>query len=196
MSETMASKATQPALPRKASKRISSRPSSPNNSNNTSSRKRTKHGKAPSPGPDLPPIFLDAYSASLTGSSPTIPTFETMPPLSTIKSLAGSGCTCGLQCACPGCVEHRGPEHAFSERSDCADNCGTCIDHSSDIALPTPGGSSSSSSTSNILDRFFARAAALPPPPTNRKMGVGIELDPMNVMVYPDLARSDTTRLF
>lgn len=42
---------------------------------------------------------------------------------------------------------------------------------------------------SNFLDKFFARAAALPPPPTNRKMGVGMDLDPMNVMVYPDSAR-------
>lgn len=106
-----------------------------------------------------------------------------MPPLSTIASLAGSGCTCGVQCACPGCLEHRGAEHASKDRKDCANGCGTCVDHSIGIALPNsePG--------TNYLDKFFARAAALPAPPANRKMGVGMDLDPMNVTVYPDAAR-------
>lgn len=71
----------------------------------------------------------------------------------------------------------------MKDRRDCADGCGTCVDHSVGIGLPNsePG--------SNFLDKFFARAAALPPPPTNRKMGIGMDLDPMNVMVYPDSAR-------
>ncbi|KAH0590194.1 hypothetical protein H2248_000367 [Termitomyces sp. 'cryptogamus'] len=176
------------------SKRISSRPSSPSNSNNSATNKRTKHAEVASlsPGPDLAPIFLDTLSSSSEGSSSRLPTFETMPPMSIIKSLAGSGCTCGFQCACPGCIEHRGPEHASSARKDCADGCGTCIDYASGIALPTV--SSGASSSSDIFDRFFARAAALPAPPTNRKMGVGTTLDPVNVTVYPELALNDDDR--
>jgi len=112
-----------------------------------------------------------------------VPTFPTMPPMSTITSIAGSGCTCGVRCACPGCVEHRGTEYASKDRRDCADGCGTCIDHQSGVALPN------SESGINFLDKFFARAATLPAPPSNRKMGVGMDLDPMNVMVYPDAAR-------
>jgi hypothetical protein len=34
----------------------------------------------------------------------------------------------------------------------------------------------------------LARAAALPAPPSNRKMGFGVDIDPMNVMVYPSAA--------
>ncbi|KAF5377244.1 hypothetical protein D9615_006404 [Tricholomella constricta] len=179
--------------PRKTMKRISSRPSSPTV---PSSHKRTKHAKIPSqsPGPDLAPIFLDALAPSTSGLPPPIPTFETMPPMSMITSLAGSGCTCGLRCACPGCLEHRGPDHAFKERRNCADGCGTCVDHTAGVALPSTTPSSDSSPASNILDRFFARAAALPAPPTNRRMGVGVELDPMNVMVYPDAARGASDR--
>lgn len=144
-----------------------------------SSNKRPNHDSVITPGPDLPPIYLDVAPAS----TPLIPTFPTMPPLSTIASLAGSGCTCGVQCACPGCLEHRGAEHASKDRKDCANGCGTCVDHSIGIALPNsePG--------TNYLDKFFARAAALPAPPANRKMGVGMDLDPMNVTVYPDAAR-------
>ncbi|RDB28549.1 hypothetical protein Hypma_015071 [Hypsizygus marmoreus] len=121
-----------------------------------------------------------------------LPTFETMPSISTIASIAGSGCTCGVQCACPGCVEHRGSEHASKSRRDCADGCGTCVDHTAGIALPTTNGSGSSAP--NFLDQFFARAAALPAPPTNRKMGVGVDLDPMNIMVYPDVALGSSDR--
>ncbi|KAG6902991.1 hypothetical protein C0995_008564 [Termitomyces sp. Mi166 len=188
--------ATHTAAPLKTSKRISSRPPSPSNSNNSAPNKRTKHAKValPSPGPDLAPIFLNTLSSSSGGPSLRLPTFETMPPMSTIKSLAGSGCTCGFQCACPGCIEHRGPEHASSARKDCADGCGTCVDYASGIALPTASNSAASSSTSNFLDRFFARAASLPAPPTNRKIGVGVALDPMNIMVYPEVALSDSDR--
>ena len=88
-----------------------------------------------------------------------------------------------MQCGCPGCIEHRGAEHASKDRRDCADGCGTCVDYRSGIALPNPG------AEPNFLDRFFARAAALPEPPANRNRGVGVELNPMNVIVYPDAAR-------
>jgi hypothetical protein len=136
-------------------------------------------GSARTPGPELPPIYLDSAPSSM----PSIPTFPTMPPLSTIASLAGSGCTCGVHCACPGCVEHRGSEHASKQRRDCSDGCGTCVDYSLGTALPN------SESGTNFLDKFFAQAAALPAPPVNRKMGAGMNLDPMNVMIYPDAAR-------
>jgi hypothetical protein len=138
---------------------------------------------------DLPPIM----------TSPSIehpmPPFPTMPPLSTIKSLAGSGCTCGLQCQCPGCVQHRTPEQASKEHKDCADGCGSCIDHAGGIELPTSAAveshPSGGSSTASIIDQFFARAAALPLPPLHRKMGV--QLDPTDVLIYPTAAARETT---
>jgi hypothetical protein len=145
------------------------------------SNKRPKHSRNDSvtaPGPELPPIYLDTAV-----STPVELTFPTMPPMSTITSIAGSGCTCGVHCGCPGCVEHRGAEYASKDRRDCADGCGTCVDHQSGVAL------SNSESGTNFLDKFFARAATLPAPPVNRKMGFGMDLDPMNVMVYPDAAR-------
>ncbi|KAJ6519225.1 copper fist DNA binding domain-containing protein [Mycena sanguinolenta] len=166
------------AGPRKttASKRQTSRPSSPNHH----SHKRPKHISIErSVGPDLAPILYDE-----SFPSPSIPSFEVMPPMSTITSLAGSGCTCGLECACPGCVEHRGPEHAAKDRPSCADGCGTCVDARAGLALPGYEASSRSSLiTNSIIDQFLARAAALPAPPTHRK--VGVDIDPMNVTVYP-----------
>lgn len=139
-------------------------------------------------GPDLPPI-LYPYSNSLTsaseGASPS-PTFPDIPPLSTIASLAGSGCCCGLQCSCPGCVEHRGAEHVSEDFNDCDDGCGTCVDNDGGIELPSAGpafssGESSSSSTSRFIDAFLARAASLPLPPRTRTAA----LDATNVTVYP-----------
>ena len=111
-----------------------------------------------------------------------------MPPMSELASLAGSGCTCGVKCGCPGCVEHRAPleeEEAVEEvesvraRTDCADGCGTCVDPSIGSALPDLRGDGSGTSVT-FLDRFFARAAALPPPPVQRKMS----FDPMDTTVY------------
>ncbi|KAJ7785677.1 copper fist DNA binding domain-containing protein [Mycena metata] len=167
------------------SKRQTTRPNSPNHA----SHKRPKHINTERPtGPDLPPIFYDEASPS-----PSIPFFEVMPPMSKITSLAGSGCTCGLECACPGCVEHRGPEYVAKDRPSCADGCGTCVDARAGLALPGHE-TASSALTSNIIDQFFARAAALPAPPTNRRMGVGVDIDPMNVMVYPSAAMENQQR--
>ncbi|KAJ7674425.1 hypothetical protein B0H17DRAFT_988242 [Mycena rosella] len=181
-----------PAPPRKASapKRQTSRPASPNHA----SHKRPKHiSTERAVGPDLPPILFNESTPS-----PSIPTFATMPPMSTITSLAGSGCTCGLECACPGCVEHRGPEHAAKDRKSCADGCGTCVDARAGIALPghghEPASSLNSSVLTSIIDQFLARAAALPAPPNNRKMGFGVGIDPMNVMVYPTAAMENEQR--
>ncbi|KAJ7293899.1 hypothetical protein C8J57DRAFT_40541 [Mycena rebaudengoi] len=178
------------SVPRKdtTSKHQTSRPTSPNHA----SHKRPKHiNTERSAGPDLPPIlYNDAFP-----SSPSIPTFDVMPPMSTITSLAGSGCTCGLECACPGCVEHRGPEHAAKDRASCADGCGTCIDARANIALPGHESAASTSAlTNSIIEQFLARAAALPAPPNNRKMPSGVGIDPMNIMVYPTAAMETQER--
>ncbi|KAJ7102497.1 hypothetical protein B0H15DRAFT_919647 [Mycena belliarum] len=174
--------------PNHASKRQTSRPASPNH------HKRTKHIsiERAAPGPDLPPILF-----SESAPSPSIPTFATMPPMSTITSLAGSGCTCGLECACPGCVEHRGSEHAAKDRRSCADGCGTCVDEHAGVALPgldSPAALTNDSALTSIIHKFLARAAALPAPPSNRKMGVGVGIDPMNIMVYPSAAMESQQR--
>lgn len=170
----------------------------------------THHDHNPSPVLELPPI------RSSSGSPPPlteqVPDFGFMPPISTITSLAGSGCTCGVKCACPGCVVHRGSEHAAKDLNDCADGqCGTCVDNQSGVALPnstSPFSSISSATTSSAgssssldyitksasLNRFFARAAALPPPPPNRRLGNGIHLDPREVG-YGTLGNSPPVKL-
>ncbi|KAJ3770220.1 hypothetical protein FB446DRAFT_692514 [Lentinula raphanica] len=159
------------------------------------------------PGPELPPFLFD------TSSSPppadTIPDFGTMPPIKEIASIAGSGCTCGVECTCPGCVEHRGAEYADADHQNqnhdhghdgdhahARDPCGTCVDNRQGIALPDSSISSLDPryTSSRMIDEFFARAASLPPPPANRKMGIGIKLDPGNVMVYPSAAMETKER--
>lgn len=154
-------------------KRLRSRPGTPP----VTTRKRSseiRHVLHYSKGPDLPPILSVPSSSQLPAS---IPEFASMPPMSEITSLAGSGCTCGLQCACPGCPEHRGSDNVAKDRRNCADGCGTCIDHAEttikDKNLPN----------SDFLDRFFARAAALPPPPTHRRYG-SRTLDTTDVTIY------------
>ena len=125
----------------------------------------------------MPPIQDSPTSVSFS-----IPDFPIMPPLQTIVSLAGSGCTCGLRCACPGCTEHRGQEHALPDRKNCADGCGTCIDERT-ASLPSITGSQDAMT---IFDRFLAHAATLPAPP--RRKGVGVQLDPTDITVYPNCA--------
>lgn len=136
----------------------------------------------PSPPPrrlELPPLNLmtdDTPPASAVHHA-----FPTIPSISTITSLAGTGCTCGFECSCPGCVEHRGPQHASTSGSkDCASGpCENCVDSTLDARLNAqadPGAQSS-------LDRFFAQAAALPLPPRERRSSSRI--DPGNVTVYP-----------
>ncbi|EDR15088.1 uncharacterized protein LACBIDRAFT_300881 [Laccaria bicolor S238N-H82] len=154
-------------------KRLHSRPGTPP----LATRKRSseiRHILHYSKGPDLPPILSVPSSSQLPVS---IPEFASMPPMSEITSLAGSGCTCGLQCACPGCPEHRGSDNVAKDRRNCADGCGTCIDYAGttikDKNLPN----------SDFLDRFFARAAALPPPPAHRRYG-SRTLDPTDVTIY------------
>lgn len=126
---------------------------------------------------DLPPVRIHFPIPTSSSSSKIIPEFPVIPPFSAVSSIAGSGCTCGLRCACPDCTEHRGPVHASK---DCADGCHHCVDYSSGVELPTPG---QGPSRNSMIDLFFTRAAALPSPPTNRK--TGIELDPTDITIYP-----------
>lgn len=167
------------------SKRCGSRPSTPPGFSHKKHRPLPSNRvtQAPVPGPSLPPILHNLPSSP--GIFHQMPEFPTIPPMSTMKSLAGSGCTCGLRCACPGCVEHRGHEHASADKVDCVSGgCTTCVDWQGGIALPTTSSRSptvTSKSKSNI-HQFLVRAAALPLPPHHRK---GLGIDPMNVLVYP-----------
>ncbi|KAF8845483.1 copper-fist-domain-containing protein [Paxillus ammoniavirescens] len=122
---------------------------------------------------ELPPI--------LAGStfSGTIPDFPVIPPLSTIKSIAGSGCTCGFRCTCPGCIEHRGLEHAEKDHKDCTEGCGHCVDHTTGIELPSQD---TSSWGGNLVDTVFAHTAPLPNPPHDRRA----VMNPGDVAVYPN----------
>jgi len=104
-----------------------------------------------------------------------------MPSMSEISLLAGSGCTCGVQCACPGCVEH-----TTDTGTRCGDGCGACIDPSIEVAP------SQAKESTSFLDRFFARAAALPPPPARRKMS-SYHLEPMNTHI---LSQSSSSQPF
>jgi hypothetical protein len=108
-----------------------------------------------------------------------------MPPMSTISMIAGSGCTCGFQCSCLGCVEHRGIEHVSKDHGSCADGaCTTCVDpRLAELPLQPSSSTLTYSTSPRAINRFFARAAALPPPPVNRQSTS--KIDPMNVMVYP-----------
>jgi hypothetical protein len=81
----------------------------------------------PPPTPSLvklPPLLTSVSSLS---SAPTAPL--TMPEFDRLASLAGTGCTCGFTCACPGCAEHRGADNpTVLARGEA--NCRDCIDMS------------------------------------------------------------------
>jgi hypothetical protein len=110
---------------------------------------------------DHPPIIPPSgSSASMQG------TFPIMPPMARVLSTSSSDCTCGFQCTCPGCPEHRGPENVPKGRGY---NCGDCVDHAGGIELPLSshvGGASGSS----VVDQFFARGDALPFLPQNQSV--------------------------
>lgn len=145
------------------------------------------------PGPSLPPLLFS--SPSFPMSSHQVPDFPTIPPMSTITSIAGSGCTCGLLCACPGCVEHRGEEQVSKDCASCATGCTTCVDWRGGIELPfTTQLTATDRDQDSIINQFFARAAALPLPPQSRIRSTGVDIDPTNVMVYPSnlFANHDT----
>ncbi|CAL1697351.1 unnamed protein product [Somion occarium] len=171
----------------------------------------SKHRGSLFPPIALPPIT--SHAASMSSTYSPVPNFPSIPPLSSIAALAGSGCCCGFRCTCPGCVEHRGPEHASKDHEDCPDGCATCVDYEGGIELPavhshhsTSASSSGShdslesrtglgttgvgigSSGTNFVDSFFARAAAsvpLPPaPPQRARNGT---LNPGDTTVYPSM---------
>lgn len=177
-----------PSSPSFSTTQHSFRPPSPQHSSHK--RPEHRHGCETTPTLELPPIQSPASSPLMEQA----PDFGFMPPISTITSLAGSGCTCGVECGCPGCVEHRGVEYAAKNLTDCKDGrCMTCIDNTMGLALPESSSCLSSSvptstatsldyiTKSSSLDRFLARAAALPPPPPNRRLGNGTHLDPRDV---------------
>lgn len=160
-----------------------------------------EHRHAPPRGPDLPPLlnislYFPGDAQSSTSSSPPTFPMPDIPPLSEIAQLAGTGCCCGVQCACPGCVQHRGQAHTSPDFKDCKDGCGTCVDNEGGIELPVTsvfgrvqdssslsGGAHASGSGSKYLDAFLACAAQLPPPSGVRN--AARSFDPMNVTVYP-----------
>lgn len=175
---------------REISKGHSSRPSTPPSPSHKQHRSILSNQHTQSiPGPSLPPILFSSPSSSGTSQ---IPEFPTIPPISIMKSLAGSGCTCGLNCACPGCVEHRGEEHTSADRADCTSGgCTTCVDWQGGIELPvTSLDSTINNQNTSTIHQFLARAAALPLPPHTRK---GLRIDPTNVLIYPtDLFSRDS----
>ncbi|KZT68751.1 hypothetical protein DAEQUDRAFT_727393 [Daedalea quercina L-15889] len=136
-------------------------------------------------GLQLPPIRYPGLPSGSSSPVAAVPVFPPIPSLREIASFAGSGCCCGVECACPGCIQHRGPSYASKDVPDCVDGCGTCVDNESGVALPSPHTGASSSVdpglNTNFIDAFFARAALLPPPPTTRTAA----LDATNVTVYP-----------
>ncbi|KAK7678034.1 hypothetical protein QCA50_018975 [Cerrena zonata] len=168
----------------------------------TTSKRKDRSSRSPTPppstkhrGPSLAPIHISPTLnfTSIPSPLPT-PNFPTIPPLSSVAALAGSGCTCGFRCTCPGCVEHRGPQHASKEYGDCTDGeCTTCVDHDGGVELPSVhshhstqargGGSCCGSSNPkplislraptpelvssglSFVDSFFARAPFISLPP-------------------------------
>lgn len=152
-----------------------------------------KHSSDPPPWPNradipsrglhaTPPAHLELPPILVRPNPPaSVPDFPTIPPLSAIKSIAGSGCTCGLNCACPGCVQHRTLRYAEKHHKDCSEGCGHCVDHTVGIELP---GQDPSAHGGNVVDLFFARATL------NRQM----ELDPGESAMSPleSFARSSS----
>ena len=105
----------------------------------------------PTPVLDLPPLVF-----------PDVPGPTTVvPPFSTFTTLAGSGCTCGLTCQCPGCASHHpNPDVNPSEAQDCMN----CVDQS--LHVIDRGTTDGLRIKSPILEKFFADAKLVPPPPT------------------------------
>jgi hypothetical protein len=92
--------------------------------------------------------------------------FPIMPPMARVLNFSGSGCTCGPQCTCVGCPEHRGPENVPNGRGY---TCGDCVDHSGGIELPLTS-HAGGASRSSVVDQFFARGGPLPFLPQNQSI--------------------------
>lgn len=137
-------------------------------------------------GPDLPPLLLDLER--MTRPPHDAPRFITPTSIPSIKSvvlLAGTGCSCGFECACPGCIEHRVPPSSTSQEQpnlrSCSDGCAHCVDNLGGVALPEPGPVSQQPSFGGVIEKFLSRAASLPSPPKNRST----DIDPTDIRVFP-----------
>ena len=138
-------------------------------------------------GPDLPPLLLDPQR--MIPPSHDAPRFITPTSIPSIKSvvlLAGTGCSCGFECACPGCIEHRVPLSSTTAQEQsglrpCSDGCAHCVDRLGGVALPEPEQVSQQPPPRGAIETFLSRAANLPPPPKNRPA----DIDPTNITVFP-----------
>ena len=111
----------------------------------------TSHKSTPPPV-NLPPLVFP----EVPGATPVVP------PFSTFTTLAGSGCTCGLTCQCPGCPTHHSRPDVDSRNAQ-AQDCMTCIDPTLDVI--DRSGSRGSYLESPVLEKFLAIAQRIPPPP-------------------------------
>lgn len=169
-----------------------------------STSKRARSYLSPETDFALPPLQFTSQEQSLVPTSfsmpplsphdqqhvPEHPTFPTsMPPFSTLTRLAGTGCTCGLQCACPDCIEHPRDgsgeddaqsaeldfEFGFSEgqstrrmpssthaRKDCGEGCSSCVDENlREVNFPGVGGALGSHSWHRPATGTFGGQSAL-----------------------------------
>jgi hypothetical protein len=135
-------------------------------------------------GPDLPRLLLDPeHTFSSRRDAPPLTTPTSIPSIKSVVLLAGTGCSCDFECACPGCVEHRVPSSSTETQEgpnlrSCSDDCPHCVDRLGGVALPEPD---SPSQRPSIIESFLNRMPSLPPPPKNRSA----HIDPTNVTVFP-----------
>ena len=144
----------------------------------------SREGTGPVRGPDLPPLLLDLERmVPPPHDAPHFDTPTSIPSIQSVVLLAGTGCSCGFECACPGCIEHRTPSSStttqgLSNLKPCSDGCAHCVDRLGGVALPEPG---LAPPPRGIIETFLSRAARLPPPPKNRSAGI----DPTDIRVFP-----------
>ncbi|KAF9780539.1 hypothetical protein BJ322DRAFT_1083595, partial [Thelephora terrestris] len=133
-------------------------------------------------GPDLPRLLLDPeHTFSSRRDAPPLTTPTSIPSIKSVVLLAGTGCSCGFECACPGCVEHRVPSSSTETQESpnlrsCSDDCPHCVDRLGGVALPEPD---SLSQRPSIIESFLNRMPSLPQ--KNRSA----HIDPTNVTVFP-----------
>lgn len=135
-------------------------------------------------GPDLPPLLLDPdRTVPLLHDAPHFVTPTSIPSIKSVVLLAGTGCSCGFECTCPGCIEHRVPPSSTEDSNlkDCSQGCSHCVDRLGGVALPELKQASHQSPFESVIDTFLSRAARLPPPPKNRPA----DIDPTNITVFP-----------
>lgn len=146
-----------------------------------------REGTGPVRGPDLPPLLLDPERmVLLPHEAPRFTTPTSMPSIKSVVLLAGTGCSCGFECACPGCIEHRVPPSSTATQEDsnlrfCSEGCAHCVDRLGGVALPEPEPVSQQPPFRGIIETFLSRAASLPQPPKNRPA----DIDPTNITVFP-----------